>query len=118
MHCFDEYSKLFLFPRIQFRFDQEWGKEYGSPGGKELEVLLDNEHIVGFIGTFSTLISQINIITDQPRDIILGSLRGRNDYSSFPKKPTYVFKGVCGFYGPAGIKGIKFLWGTVNSTCS
>ncbi|XP_028616597.1 zymogen granule protein 16 homolog B [Grammomys surdaster] len=112
------FVKGLAIARIQLRFGQEWGKVYGGSGGNEAEVELENENIVGVFGTTSAFVNQVILLTDLGRQILLGSFRGRDDYSSFPKKPIYVLKGVCGYYVPGGIKGIKFLWGTLDSTCS
>ncbi|XP_034363740.1 prostatic spermine-binding protein-like [Arvicanthis niloticus] len=105
--------------RIQLKFGEEWGKEYGAPGGRELEFKLnDDEKVMGIYTTSSTFVNQIIFITDQPREVMAGSFRGRDSHSSYPEKPTYMFRGVCVYYGPGGIRGIKFLWGTENSSCS
>lgn len=120
IHCLDECSKLFLFPSIQLRFDNgSWDERYGASGGNPVTVILNKEEkIIGISGTNGAYIYQIIIITDQPREMMLGNRRGTSDYTDYPIDPSHMFKGICAFYVPGGLRGIRFLWGDANSTCA
>lgn len=114
----DEYSTLSLFPSIQLRYGDSWGERYGSPGGNEVTAVLNpEENVFGISGTRAAYISQISLVTDQPREILLGSRRGAFDYTDYPIDPSHKFRGLCGFYVPGGLKAIRILWGDGNSTC-
>lgn len=120
MHCLDVYSKLFLLPRFQLQVDGKWDQEYGTSGGNEMKVELnDDEHITAIFGTYSpTALNQLTFFTDKLRELMLGSFKGMHEFSSYPKTLTHMFRGLCAFYGPGGIKGIRILWGSINSTCT
>lgn len=114
----DEYSTLSLFPSIQLRYGDSWGERYGSPGGNEVTAFLNQEEdVVGISGTRSAYIFQISFVTNQPREILLGSRRGAFDYTEYPIDSSQKFRGICGFYVPGGLKAIRILWGDENSTC-
>ena len=55
MHCRDEYSRLFLSPRIQLNYDDNKdGQVYGSTAGKEMVARLSKEeHIIAAQGTYT-----------------------------------------------------------------
>lgn len=110
---------MFLFPSLRLRLGNNWSQEYGSSGKAEIEVKLNPEEtVLGFSGTYYSFMRQIIIITSQPRELIIGPLRGQYEYSSYPENPSHVFRGICGYYVTGGLKGIRFLWGSVNGTCT
>lgn len=120
MHCRDEYSRLFLSPRIQLNYnDNEDGQVYGSTAGKEMVARLSKEeHITGVEGSYSpSALTQIVFTTTQPRQLMVGYHVGIYQYSSYPDDPSFVLKGACVSWRAGGIKSILFLWGSENSSC-
>ncbi|EDM03792.1 common salivary protein 1, isoform CRA_a [Rattus norvegicus] len=108
-----------ILSSIRLKFGNNWSQEYGSSGRAEIEVKLNpDETVLGFSGSFYIFMHQIIITTSQPRELIIGPLTGRYVYTSYPENPNHVFRGICGYYVTGGLKGMRYLWGNVNGTCT
>ncbi|XP_059125165.1 prostatic spermine-binding protein-like [Peromyscus eremicus] len=113
------YIRRNVITGIQLKHGDSWGLLYGFSDGTPVEFLLnDDEYVNAGYGTYTNFMHQIVLYTTALREKIFGPLKGLYEFSDHSKKPGQVLKGFCGYYVRAGFKAIKFVWKSVNGTCT